>query len=594
VDKKMVTVEKDEQLSYVVEEFVRYEAFHQPRFQKMVAIYDQWKNKPPKKDEDWQNNVVVPLTVEGEQTITPRIFTALFPTDAPIDIHVEGNTPPQDGIKVKGLIKHFFRVSDVQLQVQAPLAQNTLFGTGYVEGGTWFVKEGWTVDENNERFQTIIESRPDCKPVDFFEMFPHPAKLSIGDGLPIIRRRIIDAEALKKLADNKFFDTQKIQEALQTECPISSDSTILSPDGNYIKKPQDAYELLEYWGPWDESYVKSDGEVATRKALPYWIIVINRRIKIRAVPNPFNHQIEPYCKTTLFEDPIPSWFGVGIGEIGKSTQDRANKVVNQRLDNVDLVMNKQGFYNGNDTLINTKKLRISKPGQWHKVSDTVTSIRWMDTPDVTSSAYKEEELAKQDYREATGATAHLMPEAGSEHRTAMGIQLLQGAAGMRFRPVLRKLESQLIQQLAMFFFSNLKQFMAVDEWVEITGEDGQTEPLLVSPEDIQAKVFFIPTGISETMNKEIQVGQLLRFKEVTTNDPTVNRQEINKRIAELFGFKDIQKLLTPQNQGGGEAGGLTPEQKAMIDQRKAEGADSETIKQEMLGQPPAPQGGPQQ
>jgi hypothetical protein len=48
------------------------------------------------------------------------------------------------------------------------------------------------------------------------------------------------------------------------------------------------------------------------------------------------------------------------------------------------------------------------------------------------------------------------------------------------------------------------------------------------------------------MNKEVQIGQLLRFKEVTQQDPTVNRSEINKRIGQLMGFKDLDKLLVVQ------------------------------------------------
>jgi hypothetical protein len=328
--------------------------------------------------------------------------------------------------------------------------------------------------------------------------------------------------------------------------------------------------------------------VVTKKAIPQWIIVVNRSVKARNIPNPYNHQLPPYCKVILFEDPNPCWFGVGVGKIGKPTQERLNKIVNQRLDNVDLVLNKQGFYNGNDTLINTKKLQISKPGQWHKVSDTVTSIRWMDIPDVTTSSYKEEEIAKQDFRESTGATIELMPTAEGQHRTAMGISLLQGAAGARFKPVLRKMESDLIASLAQMFLSMLQQFMALPEWVQVTSSNGAQKPIQVRPEMIQGKVQFLPTGVSETINKEMQIGQLLRFKELTMNDPTVNRVEINKRIAELMGFRDIQKLLTPP-QPEMKPGGLPQQAQDAIRQRLAEGATPEQIKMEMLGPPPGPE-----
>jgi hypothetical protein len=124
----------------------------------------------------------------------------------------------------------------------------------------------------------------------------------------------------------------------------------------------------------------------------------------------------------------------------------------------------------------------------------------------------------------------------------------------------------------------------------ITGAEGNQELAKVSPQDIQAKVYFIPTGVSETMNKEIQVGQLLRFKEITANDPTVNRTEINRRIAELMGFKDIQKLMIPQRPLYANMP-LDIATQQRIQQRLAEGADPSQIEDELVGPPPAPQQG---
>ena len=168
----------------------------------------------------------------------------------------------------------------------------------------------------------------------------------------------------------------------------------------------------------------------------------------------------------------------------------------------------------------------------------------------------------------------------------MGINLLTEAAGMRFRPVLRRMEVDLIQQTAQFFFSNLKQFMTEEQWVLITGKNGEQQPVKISPEQIQAKVMFIPTGISETMNKETAIGQLMKYKEFTKDDPTVNRREINKRLAELFGFKDISKLVVagqPMSRDG-----LDTKQQMAIQQRIAEGASPDQIKAELLGPRPQP------
>ena len=592
---------KDPIVEFLVEEFKRYEKYLYDRFKIAGEIVEHWNNKPPSKNFDWMNAVHCPITFASEQTITPRIFSALFPTETPIDVRVFGEATEGQGIRIKTALEHNFRLADVQGESMASLVQNTLLGTGYVEI-PYLYRKAWQVNRMGERYLAVVDRRPDCKSVNFFEMYPHPAKLHMNDGLPIIRRRYCDAEFLKNLAESPDSKFENLQDALNSDSTVNQSTPILDEKGRPMDmKKRDEYEMLEYWGPWDDSYTGPDKEVVKRKAVPYWITIINRSVKVRSIPNPYNFQHPPYAKFIFFPECKPSWFGVGIGTVGKPTQERLNKIINQRLDNVDLVLNKQGCYNGNDPLINPKKLQVSKPGQWHKVSDTISSIKWMDTPDVTASSYKEEELAKADFREATGAAVPLVPTATDQHDTATGINLLQGAAGIRFRPVLKKLEKDFISEVAIMFLSHLQQFQVLPEWMQMVTDDGTEQPILVKPEDLQAKTQIIPTGVSETLNKEVMIGQLLRFKEVGANDPTINQAELNKRIAELMGFKDISKIIIQQNPTQMGPGQLSPEEQQYVQKRLAEGASPEQIKLEMLGQPPqgvsrpgAPGAGPDQ
>lgn len=571
--------EQDPMLDYVVSQFQIYHDHWSDRYDEAKIIYDHWCNKAPVREESWQNAVHVPLTLEAEQTISPRLNSALFPNSAPVEVLVEGKEPQQNGIIIKDGIKHYFRRANVEGKSGMLMSQTVLFGTGYGEE-SWNIERKWLYDmTSGERYSTRLPGRPDFNAVDFFEMFPHPGKISMKDGLPLIRRRFCDAEYLKLLAKNPNFEFDNLNKALQSQIVQGSEQDWKDTTAGGKKK--DEYEIIEYWGPWHSSFQK-DKEVTKEDAEPYWIVIVNRTVKVWGKPNPHNFGHPPYIRTKLFEDPKPCWFGVGIGKAGLPTQERLNKLVNQRLDNVDLVLNKQGVYNGNDPLINTRKLMKSTPGLWHKVSDTVTSMKWMETPDVTSSSYKEEELAKTDFRESTGAVNPLMPADQGQHRTAMGLNLLQGAAGMRFRPVLRKMEIDFIQLLAEMFLSDLQQFMTVPEWIETMSTTGQPKPILLTPEAIQTKVKFMPTGVSETLNKELQVGQLLRFKELTKDDPTVNRREINKRIAELMGFKDIPLILTPPRPVT-TGGPLSPEEQMKIQQRSSEGASEEEMMAEMFG-----------
>jgi len=388
-------VKKHPMVQYVVDEYEMYEKVHRSKMDVAKEIYTHWNNEKVPKGQDWQNQVPVPLMIEAEQTISPRIFAALFPTDTPIDVKVEGDTEAETGIKLKTLLANKFKAAGVQKESIPMLGQTTLYGTGYCEAGTWKVTRKWIDTPEQGRQYVITESRPDAKWVNFFEIYPHPAKMEIGDGLPLIRRRFIDEGLLKDLAGDKY-DFKNLKEALDSTSPVGESTKYLKPSGDeyYESFKKNEYEVLEYWGGWDESYKVGD-EIKKRKSVPYWIIVINRSILVRGIPNPYNHQMEPYCKTKLFTDLKPSWFGVGIGQAGLPSQSRANKIVNQRLNNVDLILNKQGVYNINDPAINLSKLKTTRPGQWNPVSDVNASIKWMDIPDVTSSSYEEEKIANK-------------------------------------------------------------------------------------------------------------------------------------------------------------------------------------------------------
>ena len=135
-------------VDYATKEFEKYERHHAPRFAKAEKIYNAWIGKVPSKSYDWQNQVHVPLMIEAEQTLTPRIYTALFPNDAPVDVRVVGATDPYHGIILKHGLQHYFRVGNVQGHMLPAVSQATLFGTGYAEAGSWLTRRGWQIDSD--------------------------------------------------------------------------------------------------------------------------------------------------------------------------------------------------------------------------------------------------------------------------------------------------------------------------------------------------------------------------------------------------------------------------------------------------------------
>lgn len=225
---------KDPMLEYVVDEFMRYERFHHNKFELAAKIYDQWCNIPEKRGESWMNAVHVPITFASEQTITPRLFAALFPTGAPIEAE-SFEIPDAIRIKVRDLIRKHFRVSDVQGESIPALSQCVLLGTGYLES-PWIYERKWQFNKNGDRYKALVHNRPGCKAVSFFELFPHPAKMRMDDGLPIIRRRFCDAEYLKRLADDPKFKFDNLKSALDSEPTTYMKSPIVDINGNSLER----------------------------------------------------------------------------------------------------------------------------------------------------------------------------------------------------------------------------------------------------------------------------------------------------------------------------------------------------------------------
>lgn len=563
----------NKKVDYIVREFNNYESAHKERFDTCRKILDHWYVKEPTRDYDWQNRVCVPVIVEGEQTVTPRLFSAVFPTSAPVDGEPGINLGETEANVLVQYIRDKFRKAKVRASSIPAFSQCGLFGTGYLEVPYENIYK-WT-----GKTASIEGGMTKCYAVNFFDVFPHPDKISVDDTFPMIRRRVVDATQIKRLVKNSDISSDLLKKALNSTFPEGNDPS------SSIKR----YEVLEWWGPWSNAFLKDEEEIDM--APPWWSVIINREVLLIDVPNPYKHGRPPYVKFKMYVAPEPSWFGVGVGTIGLPSQERVNKIVNQRLDNVDLILGGGGLYNAHDMVLakHIASLQSSGPRKWTPATDINNAIRPHDIVDVTASSYNEEKIAKDDFRESTGATTHLMPTDNPQHRTASGISMLQGAAGERLKPVALMIEDDFIAEIASMMLINSSQFQKQPEKlrVEILNEFGEVvgkEVVDVTPDLLQSNILFIPTGTSLTIEKTSDIENLLNFKKLTQDDPTVNRIEINRRIAALLNIKKIEKLLVPQDVG--RPGTLQPEDMAKIRQRIAEGATPEQIKQEMLGNPP--------
>lgn len=92
----------------------------------------------------------------------------------------------------------------------------------------------------------------------------------------------------------------------------------------------------------------------------------------------------------------------GVPEVVEGLQIEANDIANQRLDNVKLVLNRR-YFAKRGANIDFRSLTRNVPGSVTQMDDINTEIRSEAPPDVTSSAYAEQDRINVDFDELAGS-----------------------------------------------------------------------------------------------------------------------------------------------------------------------------------------------
>jgi hypothetical protein len=110
-------------------------------------------------------------------------------------------------------------------------------------------------------------------------------------------------------------------------------------------------------------------------------------------------------------------------------QEEINSIANQRLDNVRLVLNKRYFIRRGSQM-DLDSLMRNVPGGGVMTNDPEKDVQVINTPDVTSSAYQEQDRLAQDLDDLVGGFGQSSIAAGGKQMDRAGsMDVLQGAAG---------------------------------------------------------------------------------------------------------------------------------------------------------------------
>ena len=247
----------------------------------------------------------------------------------------------------------------------------------------------------------------------------------------------------------------------------------------------------------------------------------------------------------------------GVYPLGKGLQDEANEVVNQRLDNVKFALNKKWFAKrGRD--VDVVGLVRNVPGGVVMMDDPEKDVREISWPDVTQSAYEEQNRINLDMDELLGNfnPAGLMAQGAHQNSPARNMSMLNQSTGTMVEYMIRTYVETFVQPV-------LRQLVLLEQFYE-------TDEVILTLVGNNAKVFdrFGVSQITDELLRQeltltVNVGmgatdpttKLQKFLTAMNSyaamakspPPGVNLQEVGKEIFGHLGYSDGSRFFNSDN-----------------------------------------------
>lgn len=279
------------------------------------------------------------------------------------------------------------------------------------------------------------------------------------------------------------------------------------------------------------------------------ITVANRKAILRVEENPFDHREKPYIRTVDYLQPGEFW-GVGEIEAIEGLQDIQNALINQRVDNVRLAMNK-GFAFNENAIGDTRELQ-RRPGQMVRVTgdrDPRQSIMELEFGDVTASAFEEAGQMELLIERISGASPYQTgTSTDSYNDTATGVSLVQEAGNTKFALKSRMAEIMGLKRLARQWGSLIQQFTSEDRWLRILGPDGQFAFQQLKPDSILGAVDYQIEAASSQQTESVRKQQAMQLLTTIAGIAPQAVPQLLIDLLEAFGKKDLAAYFGPEAQ----------------------------------------------
>lgn len=296
-----------------------------------------------------------------------------------------------------------------------------------------------------------------------------------------------------------------------------------------------------------ENFVRIDGEEQV-----YWTLgtqhMLTQPVKLKEA---YFHGERPFvigCAVIEAHKAVPE----SIVGMGSELQKEVNETVNQRRDNVSLVLNKR-YVVKRGAQVDIDSLLRNSPGSVTQANDPETDIKEMNWPDVTGSAYQEQDRLNVDFDELTGNFSQGSVQTNRKlNETVGGMEMMGSSANQMTEYMLRTVVETWLERV-LSQLVKLEQHYETDQVIlglagaqaklaQKYGIDRVTDDMLNQSLTVRVNVGMGATDPQKKLGKFMFA---LQTYGAAVQTPGVNPEAVGQEVFGLAGYKGGQRFLKP-------------------------------------------------
>lgn len=245
-----------------------------------------------------------------------------------------------------------------------------------------------------------------------------------------------------------------------------------------------------------------------------------------------------------------------LNELGSNIQGEINTLADQRYDNVRLVLNKRYFIKRQGN-VDLPALANNRPGGGIFVDNPTEDVRVVDTPDVTSSSYAEQDRLNQDMDELMGTFSTSTVQSNrAMNETVGGMNLMATGANASQEYIMRTFIETWVEPV-LRTLAKLEQYYETDQVIMgvaankagIPKETAQ-DPVIMDQLIQQDLNITVNVGLGNT-NPQQKMQKLMMAVNTTAGMPELaaktNWPIVAKEIWAFAGYGDGDRFVVPED-----------------------------------------------